>query len=287
MTQPQTTPSPNRADRARSIALGATAAAQALVPTLGPLLAGTGEDLERYDTVITPPNYAFAIWGPIFAGSVANAVQHGLPQHTAAATNRTSGWPLAGAYALNVAWSLAVQTDRFALTPFILPATVACAATAHRRLQREQPTGAERLAATSTGLLLGWTSLAATVNVVAGTQLRGVDPRAPTTVRLSTLGAVGVAGAIATRILHSERGFVPLAAATAWGLATTALNPVRPPLARAGAAAGAIAVTAAAAVQAIRRRRRQSTAEPAEGRGQVLLGAGSGGAGAASGWAAK
>jgi hypothetical protein len=247
---------PDRADVARSIALGAAATAQALVPTFGPVLAGTRENAERYDTVITPPDYAFAIWGPIFAGCIANAVQHALPRHTAAPANRRSGWPLAGAYTLNAVWSLAAQGDRFELTPAILPAAVGCAATAYRRLQLTQPKGAEAIASASTGLLLGWTSLAATVNVAAGARILGADPTSPATIALSTIAAVGVAAVICATTLRSDRGFVPLAAATVWGLATTALTAARPPVVRSGAALGTIAVTAAAAIRASARRPR-------------------------------
>ncbi|MCY1158637.1 MAG: hypothetical protein MOP51_1661, partial [Citricoccus sp.] len=75
----QATPSArdaSAADRVRSLAVAASAAALVLVPTLGPLLAGTEEGAAEYDTEITPPDYAFAIWAPIFLGTTANAVQH-------------------------------------------------------------------------------------------------------------------------------------------------------------------------------------------------------------------
>jgi hypothetical protein len=93
-------------DRTRTAALGAAAAALVLTPTLGPVVAGTREGAQEYDTEITPPDYAFAIWAPIFAGGVATAIQHGLPGHRAAPANRRSGWWLAAAYATNAAWSL-------------------------------------------------------------------------------------------------------------------------------------------------------------------------------------
>jgi hypothetical protein len=90
------------------------------VPTLGALL-GEGEQTRRYDTVITPPDYAFAVWGPIFAGCVASTVGQCLPSGRSRPASRRAGWPLAGAYALNAAWSLAAQRDRFAVTPILLP----------------------------------------------------------------------------------------------------------------------------------------------------------------------
>ncbi|MDG4833660.1 hypothetical protein O7627_30765 [Solwaraspora sp. WMMD1047] len=115
------------------------------MPTLGPLLAGTEEGAEAYDTEITPPDYAFAIWGPIFAASAANAIQQAIPANRVAATNRRSGWWLAGAYSANAAWSLAAQSGRFRWTPYLLPVATGLAAQAYRRQQAEQPADAQRI----------------------------------------------------------------------------------------------------------------------------------------------
>lgn len=237
-------------DRARSLALGTAAAALVLVPTLGPLLVSEGEGTERYDTVITPPDYAFAIWAPIFAGCAANAAQHAAPRQAVSTTNRRSGWPLAGAYALNALWSVAAQSDRFRLTPAILPAAAGCAALAYRRLQDDAPTGAARLAPASTGLLLGWTALASTVNLAAGAALAGASPTGRGTIALSTAGVLGVAATVAATVARSRQGFLPLAGAATWGLATTALTPGRPRAVRLGTALGAALVAGVAAFRA-------------------------------------
>jgi hypothetical protein len=240
-------------DVVRGAALGAAAAAQVLVPLVGPRLAGTREGAERYDTVITPPGYAFAIWGPIFAGCVANAVQHALPDRRAAAANRASGWPLAGAYALNAAWSVAAQADRFGLTPALLPGAAGLAATAYRRLQRTPARGLAAVAPASTGLLLGWTGLAATVNLFADARRRGADPGSPATVAAAAAGVALVATGAAAAVSRSRQGFLPLAAAVAWGLGTTAATPHRPRVVRLVAGLGASAAVAAAAGRARRR----------------------------------
>ncbi|WBB56634.1 hypothetical protein [Verrucosispora sp. WMMD573] len=49
----------------------------------------------------------------------------------------------------------------------ITPPDYAFAGTAHRRAQAGQPHGTDHLAAHSTGLLFGWTSVASVVNVFA------------------------------------------------------------------------------------------------------------------------
>jgi hypothetical protein len=240
------------ADRHRSIALAAATAALVGVPIMGPLLASDGERVERYDTVITPPNYAFAIWGPIFAGCAANAVQHATPRLAVASANRRSGWPLALAYSLSALWSVAAQADQFRLTPAILPAAAGCAALAYRRLQEVESPRATRLAPLSTGLLLGWLALAATVNLAAGALLAGAPKEGRATVAAATVATIGVAGAIAATVVRSRRGFVPLSGAAIWGLATAALTPGRPRAVRISTACGAALVASATALKIAR-----------------------------------
>ena len=122
-------------DGFRSLTLAGACAAFVGVPTLGAVLGG-GEQTRRYDGVITPPDYAFAIWAPIFAGCVASTIAQCRPAGRADPVSRRTGWPLIGAYAVNTAWSLAAQSGRFGLTPYLLPVATAFAATAHARLQR-------------------------------------------------------------------------------------------------------------------------------------------------------
>ena len=243
-----------RADQTRSIALGAATAAFIAVPNLGPLLFDTSEDTERYDTAITPPGYAFVVWAPIFASCLASTVQAVRPGAMTGVEQQATGWPLVGAYALNTLWSVAAQTDNFRYTPALLPAAVVLTAVAYRRLQ-SSPADRGSLASASTGLLLGWTSLAATVNLSAGTQLRGADPGSTASVTFSTLAAAAAAGGLCAVIAVSRRAYLPLATAAVWGFATTALDRKRTPVARLGTAISAAAIVATAAARTIRLRR--------------------------------
>lgn len=248
------TPLYARQDLARSIALATAAAAQILAPIVGPSITGGGENVKRYTTVITPPGYAFSIWGPIYAGCTLNAIQHVLPTQAASSVNRTSGWPLAGAYAANALWIVAVQTDKFKVTPAILPVGVAFAATAYRRLQQEAPRGPDRIAPESTGLLLGWMGLAAVVNVAAGAKAQGAAPRSGAAVAASAAALLGAATAIAATVKESQRGYIPLGSATVWGLATTAATRSRPAVVRLGAALGSALITSSVANRIAQRR---------------------------------
>ncbi|MDG4837081.1 hypothetical protein O7631_11205 [Micromonospora sp. WMMD967] len=239
-------------DGLRSIALASTCAAFVATPVLGALV-GDGEQTARYDTVITPPDYAFAVWAPIFAGCVASTVGQCLPQGRRHPVSRRVGWPLAGAYAVNVAWSAAAQSDRFAYTPYLLPVAAGLAATAHLRLQRTPATTRwTALTPLSTGLLLGWTALASTVNIAAATVASGTQPNAPRTVTASTVGLLATSAVAAAAVARSRQGRLPLALASGWGLLTTALSTNRPRRVRLAAAAGAAMVATAAAATQLR-----------------------------------
>ncbi|MGW0215068.1 hypothetical protein ACWDXH_11815 [Micromonospora chokoriensis] len=239
-------------DGLRSIALASTCAAFVATPVLGALV-GDGEQTARYDTVITPPDYAFAVWAPIFAGCVASTVGQCLPQGRRHPLSRRVGWPLAGAYAVNAAWSVAAQTDRFAYTPYLLPVAAGLAATAHLRLQRTPSTTKwSALTPLSTGLLLGWTALASTVNVAAAKVASGTPADAPRTVTASTVGLLATSAVAAAAVARSRQGRLPLALASGWGLLTTALSTNRPRRVRLAAAAGAALVATAAAATRLR-----------------------------------
>ncbi|WP_203718696.1 hypothetical protein [Asanoa siamensis] len=214
-----------------------------LVPTLGPLLAGTEEGAREYDTDITPPDYAFAVWAPIFASSAVGTIQH-LADPTSAA-NRRHGWWLAGAHAANAAWSVAAQSGRFRYTAAILPVAATLAARAHRGAQH-----GGGVAPHSTGLLLGWTGVASVVNVFAVLPTRRR--------RAIQAGAVvGASAALAAAVATSRRGYVAIAAAAGWALTTNALNSARPPYARLANALGATVLAATTAAKLRRDRVRR------------------------------
>lgn len=233
-------------DLLRSVALGSACTALVTIPTLGPLVGG-GEQTARYDTVITPPDYAFAIWGPIFAGCAAATVAQCRPAGRTSPGSRRTGWLLAGAYATNAAWSVAAQTDRFALTPALVPLATAFAAGAHARIQDVPATApATRVTAAATGLLLGWTAVASAVNATSGALLLGARKTSPRTVAASTVGLLGVSAALAGAVARARTGALPLAAGPVWALATTASSRARLGAVRAAAAVGALTIAAAA-----------------------------------------
>lgn len=111
MTHSNAGPHTPSADRRRSVAIGATAAAFITVPNVGPLLVETAEDTERHDTAITRPA-THPVSAPIFASCLASTVQAVRPSRMASAETRAIGQPLVGAYPLNTVWSVASIPQR-------------------------------------------------------------------------------------------------------------------------------------------------------------------------------
>lgn len=234
-------------DRVRVLAVLATATTQVLLPLAGTRLGlrPNGEVSSRHPTPITPPDGAFTIWLPIFASCTASAIIAALPGHAGREVHRRTGWYLAGAYAATTAWSYLEQSERFTATAFVLPLVVAAAGAAHARLQTTTPTGTDRLVAISTGLLTGWTALAAAVNVAAVLASRGADLSTPRATTALAGAVLSVAASVSAAVGRSRRGGMPLAAATSWGLATLAAT-TRSNAIRASAATSAAALIATA-----------------------------------------
>src|SRR6478609_8681383 len=223
----------NGSDRLRSGALIAATAAQVVVPIIGPLLGQrpVGEVSKDTPSIVTPPDWAFGVWGPIFAGSAATAVVQALPGQRSEPASREAGWWLAAAAAGNALWEWVAQSGRYRATPPILWGIVAAAGAAHHVLQRSDRSAASRLAGAGNGLLLGWTSLAASINTAdVLLDLLRIDPDSRRGRALS-LGLIAAAAAGVTGIVAaSHRAAASVAATTTWGLSTLAATTARTPV---------------------------------------------------------
>lgn len=236
-------------DRWRAVAVATGAGAMIGIPLLGPVLAGTSEGADEFDTEITPPDYAFTVWAPIFAATAANAVQHTI--HPDADVNRRTGWWLAAAFSTIALWSVAAQSGRFRYTPYILGTGAALTGIGYARAQRP---AAERrsdlIPATSAGLLFGWISIASVVNTFA-TRRRGTFSTTTRTGRRRARTAVAVAAtALSGLIAASRHGSASLAATSGWAFLTSAANSERTRTTRIVTAGAATLVTTAAAAKA-------------------------------------
>lgn len=175
-------------DSSRQVLTCAAAAAQVLLPTLyGPRF--RGEDAPP--DVIQPAGYAFTIWFPIFASSVAYAIQQARPTARTRPVWRAAGWPLAGAFAATGIWAPLVRSGRFWSAQAALAAIAALAETGRRRValaeRRNELTAAEVAAvAPAAGMLAAWGQAACGVNLAAMLVDKDIVPAGP---KAETLGA--------------------------------------------------------------------------------------------------
>ena len=235
--------------------LGSSAAAMITIPTLGPLVGG-GENAEDVDTEITPPNYAFSVWAPIFAAVAANAAQRALSRESLSARDDTY-W-ISGAYAMNAAWSVAAQAGRWRLTAPLLATAAALAGVAYSKAQPQDrmPTrkAVQHLGPISHGALFGWTSLAAVINAFAVPNARLRTSQETWAPPAAALAATALSSVVVTST--STPGALAVALPPAWGLATLSADSRRMPRTRIIAAAGAAWLTGAATIGRLCKARR-------------------------------
>ena len=177
------------------------------------------------DPPIVPMGYAFSIWGPIFAGSLAYAVYQALPPQGARTLLRRMGWATALAFACTTAWPLVAQDPELEWATVALLATIAAAlGLAVREIVRER---AERGAPFSRGdrwlvvapvsVFLGWATVATFANV--GTALRQAGVTAPGAAEAGlTLVMLAAVTGLAAWATVASRGNAWFAATVVWGL---------------------------------------------------------------------
>ena len=235
------------------------ALAQIAGSPLGTAIAGrsVGAVSDGNRSLITPAGYAFSIWGVIFAGALAWAVYQALPGQRVRAVHRRTGWPLAAAFAGNAVWEVAFPLvgDTAPVVPAVLLfLIVAATALAWARLQGLAPEGwARLLPAALTGLLLGWVTVAAVVQVATAGVALGA-PAEGTAARLWAAVALVAVGAVATGLVLAARVAAgPFTLAVVWGLVAVAVSGT-PAVVGGTALAAAAAVAVALGVQVVRRR---------------------------------
>jgi hypothetical protein len=207
------------ADATRAVAVGVLAVGQVASAALAPLLldADVGAVSDRYDHLLTPAGYTFAVWGLIYTASLALAVYQALPAQRSRAVHRRTGWPIAGAFAASTIWVPLFLWQELLLAQVVIVALVAFLAVAAARLTglpTDRVTDALLLRLPVTGYL-GW----ATIATVAGTGTMGrwqpltVGP--DEAVAIAALAVAAVVAALVTLAITAAGGFVAL---LTWGL---------------------------------------------------------------------
>ena len=117
---------PNSTDRWRVRLNLFFALLQPLTPYLALLLGGKdiGVRSDESPSLFTPPDYVFAIWGPIFLSMIAFAVYQIREKNIVSSRLRRVGWFTASAMLLNIAWMFVVAIWGLGIIPGLIIAAM-------------------------------------------------------------------------------------------------------------------------------------------------------------------
>jgi hypothetical protein len=211
------------ADRVRQGVVLLAAVAQVVSSSfLGQSVGGVArEDV----TSVLPAGYAFAIWGLIFAVSLAAAVACVLPSVAPRPAVRATGWTIAVAYAANAVWVLLFTQKLFVVAQVVIVIGAVAAILALVRLQRAVDRGDRvvgGLVGAAYGLVAGWLTAATFVgfaNTFVSTGLTDGRPDDTVVGIVLLLLATGVAVAVVRASANGPiAGTAAYAGAVAWGL---------------------------------------------------------------------
>lgn len=195
---------------------------QILTPVLPSLGVGQpiGDQSDNVRTLVTPAGWAFAIWGPLYTGSLVFAVYQALPAQANNALVARLRWPAAGAFLGNAVWALYTQTAGLSIiSAAIILFTLLCLLTIYRTLgswPSPFTTGERWCAALPLSALSSWLSVASIVNIAAALRYHGVEAGDAAPMIAAALVVVG--GIIAAAALVSGRGNPPYAIVFLWAL---------------------------------------------------------------------
>lgn len=167
-------------DRSRQALTLVGAVAQAALPLV---LIPRFRFVEPPPDVISPAGWAVSVWLPIYAGSLAYAVDQARPGTRERELLREVGWPLAGAFLANGAWAPLVLRRRYWSAQAALLGIAGLAEVARRRLGRAAARGVpltrpDTVAlAPTVGMLAAWGAAASGVNLAAMLVAEGLVPR--------------------------------------------------------------------------------------------------------------
>lgn len=155
-------------DRVRAIAVAAMAVAQAAAAPLTNWVLGpssrTGAISDANSNPVTPADYAFTVWGLIYAACLALAIYQLLPSQQERAVHRQTGWWLAGAFFCAALWVPVFGTRSLWLSQILILILVGYLIVAARSflVLGPAPTVAEEvLLRLPVMIYLGWATLAA------------------------------------------------------------------------------------------------------------------------------
>ena len=155
-------------DCVRAISVAVTAVAQVLAApltmwALGPR-SNTGAISDANANPVTPADYAFAVWGLIYAACLALAIYQLLPSQQDRRVHRQTGWWLAGAFTVAALWVPVFGTGSLWLAQILIVILVGYLLVAARVFVLVGPASnvaEEILLRLPVMIYLGWATLAA------------------------------------------------------------------------------------------------------------------------------
>lgn len=188
------------------------------LPALG-LGEPIGNRSDSVRTLITPAGWAFAIWGPLFFGSLVFAVWQALPNQRANVLVDRIGWWAALALAAQGAWATYTQfANLTAISAMIICVSLVALLQILRIMVRFERdfTLAERLVVALTfSALAAWLTAATIVNITASLVYHGVGDGQDATL---TAALVATGGLIAAAAVARSRGSPWYALVFCWAL---------------------------------------------------------------------
>ncbi|GAB3459440.1 tryptophan-rich sensory protein [Kineococcus endophyticus] len=181
-----------------------------------PIASAAGGALSADSTLVAPAGPAFAVWSVIYTGLAGLAVWQALPKHREDPRQRSTGWWTAASLVLNAVWIGTVQLGSVWLSVVVISVLLLVLVKTFGALLADRPrTRVEAvLVDGSTGLYLGWVSIATVANVAAALRSSGLTS-GETGWAVAVLGvATGVGVFTAVR----SRGRLAYGAGLAWGL---------------------------------------------------------------------
>ncbi len=136
-----------------------------------------GEQSADTQTLITPAGWAFAIWGPLYFGTIVYAIWQLLPAQRDSQLVRRIGWHAAGAFLGNAVWVAYTQLWGLGFPSVLIIVFTLVNLLAILRIFASTPhfTAGERLAAVlPLSALAGWLTAATIVNIAAALNFHGV-----------------------------------------------------------------------------------------------------------------